>query len=101
MPEHAEYRRGDSKHLWRVPIRLHSRSKQDRHLHGTEPFQEICGENGIPINPSERSHNVGRADIATTAVPDVDPRDPTREIAERDRSQEIAPDHYDSQGEHR
>jgi hypothetical protein len=100
MPEHARYRRDDSKHFWRVPFRLHPRSDQDRHLHGTETFQEICGENGIPITPSERSHNVGRADVATTAAPDVDPRDPACEIAERDRSQQIAPDHDNGQREH-
>ena len=63
-------------------------------------FQEISGENGIPVTPSERSHNVGRSDVATTAAPDVDPRDPTCEVAERDRSQQIAPDHYNGQREH-
>src|SRR6267142_5778168 len=100
MPEHTRYRRDDSKHLWRIPFRLHSRSDQDRDLHGTESFQEISCENGIPVTPSERSYNVGRADVATTAAPDVDPCDPTCEIAERDRSQQIASNHYNGQREH-
>src|SRR4030095_14922805 len=53
MPEHTRYRSDDSKHLWRVPFRLHSCSDQDRHLHGSETFQEISGENGIAITRSE------------------------------------------------
>src|SRR6185312_6846619 len=100
MPKHTRYRRDDPKHLWRVPFRLQSRSDQHRHLHRAETFQEIRGENGIAITLSERSYDVRRADVATAAVPNVNPCDSACKIAERDRSQQIAPDHYNGEREH-
>src|SRR6266567_2690851 len=100
MPEHTRYRSDDSKHLWRVPFRLHSCSDQDRHLHGSETFQEISDENGIDITLYERSHNVGRDDVATNVAKNVDYCDPTCDIAECYLSQEIAPDHYCGEREH-
>src|SRR4026207_2288341 len=100
MPKHTRYRGDDSKHLWRVPFRLHSGSNQDRHLHRAKTFQKIQGEHGIAITLSERAYYVGRTDIATAAVTDINPSHSTCKIAERDRSQEIARDHYNCEREH-
>ena len=71
-----------------------------RHLHGAETLQEVRHENRIAVTLSECAHDICRADVATTALSDIDSCDPTREIAERDRSQQIAPDHYDGEREH-
>jgi hypothetical protein len=86
MPKHTTYRRKNPKHLGRVPFPVHSPSDQDRHLHSAETFQEIPGEHGIAITLPKSAHDIRGADIAATALPDVNSYDSTCEITEWNRS---------------
>ena len=100
MPGHARYRRNDSPHLWRDPFGPRTHSDQERHLYRTETLQEIRSENEIAIALSESPYDVGRTNIAATTVSYVNSSNSTRDVAERNRTQQIAPDHYSDERDH-
>ena len=100
MPNHARYRSNDSKDIWRDPFRPRSRSDQDRHLYRSKTLQKIRSENGIAIALAQRSYDIGRTNVAAPTVSYVNSCNSTRDVAERNRTQKIAPDHYSGEGEH-
>src|SRR5262245_10919366 len=100
MPKHTRYGRDDSNCLGRAPFRLQPRSDQNRDPYRTKTFQEVCGKDEIAVTLSKCTHDIGRSDVATATLPDVNPCDSTCEVAERNRSQQIAPDHCNGESEH-
>ena len=100
MPHHARDRRNDSKDLWRDPFRPRTCSDQDRHLYRSKTLQKIRSENGIAIVLAQCSYDIGSTNVAAATVSYVNSCNSTRDIAERNRTQKIAPDHYSGEGEH-
>src|SRR5437868_4392287 len=100
MPNHARYRSNDSKVLRREPFRPRTRSDQDRHLYRSKTLKKIRSENGIAIALAQHSYDIGRTNVAAPTVSYVNSCNSTRDIAEWNRTQKIAPDHYSGEGEH-
>jgi hypothetical protein len=73
---------------------LRAHSEQERHPDSPEALQEVSDKYRIPITPSKRANNIRCTDISAATLSDVDPSDSARKIPKRDRSQQIAPDHY-------
>ena len=61
-------------------------------LHREPCLQEIKEEDGIAPLLAEHAQDVGRADVAAPFGADVDAAETPREVAERDRSDQVGSD---------